>query len=49
VAFGSFWMRIRTTAWKAKTAFHTYTQGPAAMNQQKEESFVRKSAKNQLA
>jgi hypothetical protein len=25
-------MRIHTTAWKAKNAFHTYAQGPAAID-----------------
>jgi hypothetical protein len=49
VAFGDFWMRICTTAWKAKTAFHTYARGPAAMNQNEEESFVCEPTKKRLA
>jgi hypothetical protein len=36
-AFGTSLKRVCTIAWKAKTAFHTYTQGPAAMIQKKEE------------
>jgi hypothetical protein len=49
VAFGDLLMRICTTAWKAKSAFHTYTRGPADMNQQMEGSLTREPTKNQLA
>jgi hypothetical protein len=49
VAFGDFLMRIRTTAWKAMTAFHTYAQGPAARDPYEEDFTVREGTKNRLA